>query len=117
MEVDSFGGTGWPWSWYLRDDPVSYPDMSRPDYVPTGSIVVVSALTHDRVQPLLRRYVGRRFHERVWWAPDWGAASAGDWARWLVTRQVWSPLGYLDEWVYVRKDLVETYGLGPAAST
>ena len=31
--VDSWGGTGWPWSWYLRDVPAGYYDMSRPEQV------------------------------------------------------------------------------------
>ena len=33
LQVDSWGGTGWPWSWYLRDVPAGYYDMSRPDLV------------------------------------------------------------------------------------
>ena len=33
LQVDSWGGMGWPWSWYLRDVPAGYYDMSRPDLV------------------------------------------------------------------------------------
>jgi uncharacterized protein (TIGR03663 family) len=106
LEVDSWGGTGWPWSWYLRDVPAGYPDMSLASYVPTGQVVLVADPNHDVVAPKLHDYVGSRFRLRVWWVPDWAHASAADWARWLLWRKTWSPTATMDEWIYVRKNLV-----------
>jgi uncharacterized protein (TIGR03663 family) len=106
IEVDSWGGTGWPWGWYLRDLPIAYPDMSQTDYAPTGDVLLVSNPDHPRLVGRLGDYVGRRFRLRVWWVPDWGGASIGDWARWVVLRRAWSPRATMDEWLYVRRSLL-----------
>jgi uncharacterized protein (TIGR03663 family) len=105
LQVDSWGGVGWPWSWYLRNVPAGYYDMSLPSYVPEGQVILVSQPNHERVAPKLGDYVGRRFTLRVWWVPDWGGASAADWARWFLWRKPWSPTATMDEWIYVRKDV------------
>ena len=105
LQIDSWGGVGWPWSWYFRDVPAGYYDMSLPSYVPESQVVLVSDPNHDAVAPKLHDYVGRRFTLRVWWVPDWGGASAGDWARWFLWRKPWSPTATMDEWLYVRKDV------------
>ena len=110
LQIDSWGGVGWPWSWYFRDVPAGYYDMSLPSYVPESQVVLVSDPNHAAVAPKLHDYVGRRFTYRVWWVPDWGGASAGDWARWFLWRKPWSPTATMDEWLYVRKD-------GPAPTT
>ncbi len=44
--VDSWGGTGWPWSWYLRDVPSGYYDMSNPEAAQLGPVVLVSDPSH-----------------------------------------------------------------------
>jgi uncharacterized protein (TIGR03663 family) len=106
ITVDSFGGTGWPWSWYLRDLPVNYPDMSTPAYVPQGDVILVSDLTNGSVAPKLVGYEARRMHLRVWWVTEYGAASPADWARWLVSRRAWNPTGGMDGWVYVKRGRV-----------
>jgi uncharacterized protein (TIGR03663 family) len=106
IELDGWGGVGWPWGWYLRDVPVAYPDMSRPGYVPSGDVVVVADSNRGLVAPQLKGYVGRRFRLRVWWVPDWGGAGFGDWVRWLVFRRAWNARASLDEWLYVRRKLV-----------
>lgn len=105
LQVDSWGGTGWPWSWYLRDMPVGYYDMSAPDEVPLGPIVLVADPNHAAMQPRLSGYVGIRFRLRVWWVPEWGAAGPRDWLRWAVKREAWSPTATMDEWLYVRRDI------------
>jgi len=105
LQIDSWGGVGWPWSWYLRDVPAGYYDMSLASYVPEAEVILVSDPNHDSVAPKLKNYVGRRFTLRVWWVPDWGGASAGDWARWFLWRKPWSPTATMDEWIYVRKEL------------
>jgi uncharacterized protein (TIGR03663 family) len=105
VEVDSWGGTGWPWSWYLRDVPVGYPDMSLVSFNPSAQVVLVADPNHATMAPKLGDYVGRRFTLRVWWVPDWAGASAGDWARWFLWRKPWSPTATMDEWIYIRKDV------------
>jgi hypothetical protein len=106
IEIDGWTGVGWPWGWYLRDIPVAYPDMSRPGYVPSGDVIVVADPNRRLVAAQLRGYVGQRFRLRVWWVPDWGGAGLTDWARWLVFRRTWSAQASLDEWLYVRRELL-----------
>jgi uncharacterized protein (TIGR03663 family) len=110
LQVDSWGGTGWPWGWYLRDEAVDYADMSRPGWTPTADVLIVADPNQPLVKRRLRRYEGRRFRLRVWWVPDWGAAGVGDWARWLVWREAWSPRASLDDWLYVRGDVRSRLG-------
>lgn len=105
IEVDGWGGTGWPWGWYLRDVPTAYPDMSEASFRPTGEVLLVADPSRERLLPFLGDYRGERFRLRVWWVVDHGAGSAGDWLRWLTGRNTWGPLGTLDEWIYVRKEL------------
>jgi hypothetical protein len=109
LEIDSWTGVGWPWGWYLRI-PAAYPDLSQPGYVPRGDVVVVAEPNRALVTPHLQRYVERRFRLRVWWVPEWGSASVGDWARWFATRKTWSPKASLDEWLYVRRGLLSARG-------
>ena len=52
LQVDSWGGTGWPWSWYLRDLPAGYYDMSRPAVDP-GPVVLVADPNHAAMAPKL----------------------------------------------------------------
>ncbi|HUG64311.1 MAG TPA: flippase activity-associated protein Agl23 [Gaiellaceae bacterium] len=107
VQVDSWGGTGWPWSWYFRDAPVGYYDMSVPDQVDPGAVLLVTDPNHAAMAPKLQGYDARRFRLRVWWVPEWGAATPADWARWALTRRVWSPTATMDEWLYVREDVAE----------
>jgi uncharacterized protein (TIGR03663 family) len=103
MVVDAWGGTGWPWAWYLRDLPVAFFDLSG-DFDPDRwDVVVVSEPNHARVAPLLGdEFEGRRFHLREWWVVDWGAAGPRDLWRWFWLREPWSELAALDQWLYVR---------------
>ena len=94
-------------SWYLRDMPVAYHDMSVPDQVEPGPILLVTDPNHAVMAPNLQGYEARRFRLRVWWVPEYGAASPIDWARWALTRRVWSPTATMDEWLYVRKDIAQ----------
>ena len=103
LQVDSWGGTGWPWGWYLRHEEVAYEDMSRPYWVPTADVLIVAEPNRQLLKRHLRGYDGRRFRLRVWWLPDWGSGSVGDWARWVAARTTWSPRASLDDWIYVRR--------------
>jgi uncharacterized protein (TIGR03663 family) len=105
LEVDSWGGTGWPWAWYLRDLPAAYFDMSAGQPRPAAQAVLVAEPNRTVVQPLLRGYVVRRFRLRVWWVPNWGAAGVRQWFWWLVERKAWSPTASLDELLYLRADV------------
>jgi uncharacterized protein (TIGR03663 family) len=103
VEVDSWGGATWPWSWYLRElDHVAYPDMSQAGYKPTADAVLVADVNRPLVAEALTGYEARRFRLRVWWVVDYGNAGIRDWARWLLMREPWSPIGTFDEWLYVR---------------
>jgi uncharacterized protein (TIGR03663 family) len=104
LEVDSWGGTGWPWAWYLRDLPAGYYDFSTPSLVPRAQIALVAAPNLEAVQGRFTGYVARRFRLRVWWVPTWHT-SAGDWGRWLVWRTPWSHTAEMDETLYVRRDV------------
>ena len=103
-DVDSWGGTGWPWAWYLRDAPVGYPDMSAAEYVPKADIVAVAEVNREQLLPKLLGYRGRPFHLREWWVVDWAHVTPRDLWRWFVRREAWSVKGTLDEWLYVRDD-------------
>ena len=105
IEVDSWGGTGWPWGWYLRDVPAGYPDMSQAGFVPSADVVLVAEPNDWLMRPHLRAYTAHRFRLRVWWVPDWDAAGPTDWARWLLRRHVWSPTATMDETLYVRREV------------
>ena len=75
--VDSWGGTGWPWSWYLRDVGSGYYDMSAPRRpCSSGPLVLVADPSHEAMQPQLRATRGERFRLRVWWVPVWGRGGA-----------------------------------------
>ncbi len=107
IQVDSWDGTAWPWSWYLRDqNGAAYVDMSLPDYRPSGELVVLASPNEQRLRPLLAGYTGYRFKLREWWVPDYSRATTADWARWLMWREPWNPKGSLDEWVYLRNDVL-----------
>jgi predicted membrane-bound mannosyltransferase len=107
LDVDAWGGTSFPWAWYLRDLSVNaFPDMSSSAYQPANEALLIADPNRGRLEPVLAsRYRGYRFHLRSWWLQDYGKAGPGDWARWLIWRTPWGPKGYLDEWVYVRTDL------------
>jgi uncharacterized protein (TIGR03663 family) len=105
--VDSWGGTGWPWSWYLRDVPSGFYDMSRPDQVQLGPLLLVADPSHDAMKPRLEGHTGEKFRLRVWWVPVWDAAGPGDWLRWAVSRKAWgpTPTATMDEWLYLSPEL------------
>ena len=106
LVVDSWGGTGWPWSWYLRDLSIGYYDMSKPDTVPRRpQALLVAEPSNAGMEPRLRGYMPRRFHVRVWWVPGYGDATPADWARWIVDRTAWSPTATMDEYLYLRADV------------
>ncbi|MEK6276024.1 MAG: flippase activity-associated protein Agl23 [Actinomycetota bacterium] len=98
--VDDWGGTGWPWNWYLRDSLVRYGDMSTGLPI-RADAVIVDDLNRGRVQAALRGYRGERFHLREWWVIDYGSISPGTLWRWYLHREPWSPQGYVDQWLYV----------------
>jgi uncharacterized protein (TIGR03663 family) len=116
IQVDSWDGTAWPWSFYLRDLPVQYVDMSG-QFTPDADLVVVADSNRSRVLPHLAGYTASRFHLREWWAVDWGGMSVGDAFRWFTRREAWSAKGTLDQWLYVRTDALWLSGRDAAASS
>ncbi len=105
IAVDAWGGTGWPWAWYLRDLPVAYIDMSGPVSPDDWDVILVAEPNAARVGPLLRDFSGERFRLREWWVVDWGAAEPTSVWRWFRQRDAWSPKGTMDEYLYVRAGL------------
>jgi uncharacterized protein (TIGR03663 family) len=105
IEIDGFGGTTWPWAWYLRDEAPSYPDMSDPAFRPSADIVLVDDLNHEAVAARLDGWEGHRYRFRVWWLPDYGDLTPAAWFRWLVHREPWSPTATFDQWIYIRDGL------------
>ncbi len=60
FQVDSWGGTGWPWSWYLRDQPLGYYDMSNVEAVPRDApALLVADPNHGAMAPLYEDYEKR----------------------------------------------------------
>lgn len=102
IAIDSSMGAAWPWSWYLRDLPVSYPDLSRRAAMPPEQVIIVTAADRASTATRLRGYVYRRFRLRVWWVPQWSRASWDDLLGWVLHRRVWNAPGSLDEWLYLR---------------
>lgn len=117
IQVDSWGGTTWPWAWYLRDiGTTGYVDMSRAAYLPTGEAILVAEPDRQRLLPYLASYTGYRFRLRVWWVPDYSHVGLRDWSRWLVWREPWSQQGSLDEWLYIRNDVLARTASGLQAT-
>ena len=111
--VDGWGGTAWPWVWYLRDLPVAYPDLSAPVSPDGWDVVVVAEPNAERVRPLLRSFERHRFLLREWWVVDWHAAGPAELWRWFRSREAWSPKGSIAEEVYVRRTLLEEVAWPP----
>jgi uncharacterized protein (TIGR03663 family) len=107
LDVDAWGGTQFPWAWYLRRLSINaFPDMHSGTYRPTNQALLIADPNQARLQPLLQdHYRGYRFHLRAWWVQDYGKAGLADWARWVIWRTPWGSPGYLDEWIYVRADV------------
>lgn len=116
--VDSAGGASWPWAWYLRETPnVSYADLSQ-GALSSKDVDAVFILDTDRAgsKEELAGYVGHPFNHRIWWVPNYGAASPADWARWIFQRKSWSETGSLKAWFYVRDSLPEAELLTDAST-
>jgi uncharacterized protein (TIGR03663 family) len=117
LEVDGWGGAGWPWAWYLRDLPAAYPNMAEQDFRPSGEALLVADSPDPPYERIGREYERRRFRLRVWWVVDYGGASLWDWARWFATRRTWGSRGRLYAWLYVRKDVAAGAASGARRST
>jgi uncharacterized protein (TIGR03663 family) len=102
ITVDAADGATYPWAWYFRDLDVSYVDLATAGTPPPSDALILTQASHDRLGPQLAGDTGREFPFRIWWVPDYGAATAGDWWRWLAEREPWSPTGGMPEWLYLR---------------
>jgi uncharacterized protein (TIGR03663 family) len=100
--VDQRDSGSWPWAWYLHDvADVAWSTVDPTQPLPAGyDAYIVSASTDP--PPIPDGYRIERFPLRGWWLPDYSAADLGDVARWLVTRETWSPRGTSDQFLIVR---------------
>ena len=100
------GRNGWPWSWYLRDVPSGYYDMSTSEASSSARSCSSPTRTTRRWRPRLEGYEGRKFRLRVWWVPVWGAAGPGDWLGWALPQGVGdrTPTATMDEWLYLKPE-------------
>ena len=103
ITVDAADGATYPWAWYFRDLDVNYQDLGRLGSPPPSDALILTQGAHDRLTPTLPDYTARRFPFRIWWVPDYGRASLGDWARWFTDRRPWNPTGGMPAWLYLRR--------------
>jgi uncharacterized protein (TIGR03663 family) len=102
VTIDSAEGATFPWAWYFRDLDVGYIDLSTTGEAPDSDVLILTSASNNRLAPTLTGYDGRQFPFRVWWVRDYGgAASPGNWLRWLTQREPWNPTGGMPEWLYV----------------
>lgn len=95
------GNATWPFSWYLRHYPVNWASNLRDIDMPVLIVDKEVAKSHDEV--LLETYEKVPFQIRGWWEPS--MPTMPQLARWLITRDAWSPLGSSDAVMYIAKDL------------
>jgi hypothetical protein len=102
--IDSAEGATFPWAWYFRHLQGSYVDLSAPGtaITPQTAAVILTEGSRNAQTTALQGLRGREFPFRVWWVRDYGAMSPGNWARWLIKREVWNPTGGMPEWLYER---------------
>ena len=79
---------------------------------PAGTVILVADPNNGAMATRYAANDQRKFRLRVWWAPEWGAASPGDWLRWAVIPEPWSPTATMDQWLYVRPDVAGLAGGG-----
>jgi uncharacterized protein (TIGR03663 family) len=101
--VDTNEGATFPWAWYLRDEPVSYVDLTAGVPPLPADVVVATEAGRARLGADLAGYRAREVPFRVWWVRDYGAITPGSWLRWLLERTPWNPTGGMREWVYTRR--------------
>jgi uncharacterized protein (TIGR03663 family) len=101
ITIDAAEGATYPWAWYLRDLDVNYQDLSTTGTPPPSDALILTQTSHGRLAPVLTGYQTREFPFRVWWVPEYGEASLGDWARWFTDREPWNPTGGMPEWLYL----------------
>lgn len=105
MPIVVDGKDAWPFIWYLRDyTSVAYPpSITGPQSAP---VVVVADDDNANVAPLMSGYTVQRYKLRVWWVEQpLNQSSPAAWARWLLWREPWNPLGSYDFYLYVKQDL------------
>jgi uncharacterized protein (TIGR03663 family) len=102
--VDTNDGATFPWAWYFRNLQGNYINLADGSAAvpPDAAAVIATQASRDRQAGALTGFRSREFPFRVWWVRDYGAMSPGNWARWLIKRQVWNPTGGMPEWLYER---------------
>ena len=96
------GNATWPLSWYLRHYPVNWAPTVRK--VDTPVVIVDKEVVSALDEPLKEKYDKIPFQIRGWWEPNYRLMTAGNFMKYLFTRQVFSPVGSSDAVMYALKD-------------
>jgi uncharacterized protein (TIGR03663 family) len=102
--IDQRDGGSWPWAWYLHDlSDVAYVTVDPTQPLPEGyDAYIVSA--YGDPPPVPDGYVIERYPFRVWWLPDYDDVALGDVARWMFTRDTWSPTATIDQYLIIKPE-------------
>lgn len=104
--VDASESAAWPWAWYLRDEVVSFADLSKDPAAAAGADVVLAmAANVPSLQSPPEGWVATPYQHRSWWVPDWWNGSATDWAEWVAFRRTFNPTGGTNAVLLVRQGL------------
>jgi uncharacterized protein (TIGR03663 family) len=111
------GDATWPLSWYVRHYPVNWGAGLRK--VDTPLVIVDLDAAKGMEAELAEKYEKTRFQIRGWWEPNWRQPSIiPKVARYLFTREVFSPVGSSDAIMFALKDAqagmtIETVEVNP----
>ena len=104
ITVDAAEGATYPWAWYLRDLDVDYQDLGTAGEPRPSDAMILTEGAHERLGAELGAdYDAREQPFRIWWVPDYGEMSPGNWWRWFTDREPWNPTGGMPEWLYTRR--------------
>lgn len=95
------GDATWPLSWYVRHYPVNWGAGLR--RVDTPVLIVDLDAAKGMEAELSEKYDQTRFQIRGWWEPNWSQANIPKMARYLFTREVFSPVGSSDAVMFALK--------------
>lgn len=97
------GDATWPLSWYVRHYPVNWGAGLR--RVDTPVVIVDLDAAKGMEAELAPTYEQTRFQIRGWWEPNWSQATVPKVLRYLLTREVFSPVGSSDAIMFALREI------------